>query len=150
MLGRGSSAARRRHDAHPAPAPLYAGECTDTALSLSLVLLTAPPTWSLHRREFTDTALSLSLVLLNSAIDLVSFSGILYSIYPPLFLALVGYALGGTGASVWLGKVRAAGVAWPKRVFLSGWAGHASPAHPSQLFCAWLRPHCIYKMQHTA
>ncbi len=56
-------------------------------------------------RNFTDTALSLALTLLNSLIDLLSFSGILYSIYPPLFLALVTYSVGGTVVSVLLGKV---------------------------------------------
>lgn len=56
-------------------------------------------------RQFTDTALGLSLTILNSLIDLVSFSGILYSIYPPLFAALLTYSVGGTVASVWLGKV---------------------------------------------
>lgn len=54
---------------------------------------------------FTDTALSLSLTLLNAFIDLVSFSGILFSIYPPLFIALVTYSIGGTAASLALGKV---------------------------------------------
>ncbi|GBF88477.1 hypothetical protein Rsub_01190 [Raphidocelis subcapitata] len=55
-------------------------------------------------RTFTDTALSLSLTLLNALVDLVSFSGILYSIYPPLFAALLLYSLGGTAASVALGR----------------------------------------------
>eukprot|EP00877_Chromochloris_zofingiensis_P002340 jgi/Chrzof1/12106/Cz06g21170.t1 len=55
-------------------------------------------------RTFTDTALSLSLTLLNSLIDLVSFSGILYSIYPPLFGALLAYSIGGTLGSIALGK----------------------------------------------
>jgi hypothetical protein len=40
-------------------------------------------------RQFTDTAIGLSMVLLNAGIDLISFSGILYSIYPPLFVALL-------------------------------------------------------------
>jgi hypothetical protein len=57
-------------------------------------------------RNFTDTALGISLVILNSMVDLVSFSGILYSIYPPLFAALLAYSIGGTVGSVWLGKVR--------------------------------------------
>ena len=55
--------------------------------------------------SFTDTALSLSLTLLNALIDLVSFSGILFSIYPPLFIALVTYSIGGTAVSLGLGKV---------------------------------------------
>ncbi len=55
-------------------------------------------------RAFTDTAVSLSVVVLNSIIDLVSFSEILYSIYPPLFVALVVYSVGGTWVSVKLGQ----------------------------------------------
>jgi ABC-type uncharacterized transport system fused permease/ATPase subunit len=58
-------------------------------------------------RQFTDAALGLSLTILNSLIDLVSFSGILYSIYPPLFAALLAYSIGGTLGSIALGKVRA-------------------------------------------
>ena len=57
-------------------------------------------------RQFTDAALGLSLTILNSLIDLVSFSGILYSIYPPLFAALLAYSIGGTLGSIALGKVR--------------------------------------------
>lgn len=56
-------------------------------------------------RQFTDAALGLSLTVLNSLIDLVSFSGILYSIYPPLFAALLAYSIGGTLGSIALGKV---------------------------------------------
>ena len=56
------------------------------------------------RRQFTDTALGLSMTLLNAGIDLISFSGILYSIYPPLFAALLVYSIGGTGASLYLGR----------------------------------------------
>ena len=42
--------------------------------------------------------------LLLAGVDLVSFSGILYSIYPPLFLALLVYSIGGTGTSLFLGR----------------------------------------------
>ncbi|KAF8071082.1 ABCC2 [Scenedesmus sp. PABB004] len=55
-------------------------------------------------RQFTDAALGLSLTVLNSLIDLVSFSGILYSIYPPLFGALLAYSIGGTLGSIALGR----------------------------------------------
>ena len=55
-------------------------------------------------RQFTDSALSLSQTLLNAAIDLVSFSGILYTIYPPLFVVLVVYSVGGTALSLRLGR----------------------------------------------
>lgn len=55
-------------------------------------------------RQFTDTALGFSMTILNSLIDLVSFSEILYSIYPPLFLALLVYSIGGTATSLFLGR----------------------------------------------
>eukprot|EP00892_Ulva_mutabilis_P009083 jgi/Ulvmu1/6547/UM003_0181.1 len=53
---------------------------------------------------FTSTSLSLSFTLLTSLVDLISFSGILFSIYPPLFAALVFYAIGGTVASFYIGR----------------------------------------------
>ncbi|XP_066316943.1 ABC transporter D family member 2, chloroplastic-like isoform X2 [Miscanthus floridulus] len=53
---------------------------------------------------FTGTALAFSLTLFNAAVDLVSFSNILCAIYPPLFIVLVVYSLGGTAISVFLGK----------------------------------------------
>jgi ABC-type uncharacterized transport system fused permease/ATPase subunit len=55
--------------------------------------------------SFTGTALSFALALFNATIDLVSFSGILFGIYPPLFLVLIVYAIGGTAISVAIGKV---------------------------------------------
>ncbi|MCD7456414.1 Canalicular multispecific organic anion transporter 1 [Datura stramonium] len=54
--------------------------------------------------SFTGTALSFSLTLFNAAIDLISFSNILYGIYPPLFVVLLAYSLGGTAISVFLGR----------------------------------------------
>lgn len=54
---------------------------------------------------FTGTALSFSLTLFNAAVDLISFSNILFGIYPPLFVVLIAYSLGGTVISVFLGKV---------------------------------------------
>ena len=54
--------------------------------------------------QFTDGTLALGLTLLSAAVDLVSFTGILYSIYPPLFLAVVVYAAGGTAVSLYLGR----------------------------------------------
>eukprot|EP00798_Chlamydomonas_sp_ICE-L_P008066 gene8066-1307_t len=53
---------------------------------------------------FTETAVGLALTLLNAAVDLITFSGILYSIYPPLFLALIVYSVGGTAASLYIGR----------------------------------------------
>ncbi|OAY71006.1 ABC transporter D family member 2, chloroplastic [Ananas comosus] len=54
--------------------------------------------------SFTGTALAFSLTLFNAAVDLISFSNILYGIYPPLFVVLLVYSLGGTAISVFLGK----------------------------------------------
>ncbi|KAK9070614.1 hypothetical protein SSX86_011016 [Deinandra increscens subsp. villosa] len=54
--------------------------------------------------SFTGTSLSLSITLFNAVIDLISFSNILFSIYPPLFGVLLIYSLGGTAISVYLGK----------------------------------------------
>jgi len=56
--------------------------------------------------SFTGTALSFSLTLVNATIDLISFSNILFTIYPPLFLVLLLYSFGGTAISVFLGKVQ--------------------------------------------
>ncbi|KAL8046086.1 hypothetical protein ABFX02_08G156100 [Erythranthe guttata] len=53
---------------------------------------------------FTGTALAFSLTFFNATVDLISFSNILYGIYPPLFLILLGYSLGGTAISVFLGR----------------------------------------------
>ncbi|KAI3943064.1 hypothetical protein MKW92_015978 [Papaver armeniacum] len=53
---------------------------------------------------FTGTALSFSLTLFSTAVDLVSFSNILLGIYPPLFVILIVYSLGGTAISVFLGR----------------------------------------------
>ncbi|CAB4307287.1 unnamed protein product [Prunus armeniaca] len=54
--------------------------------------------------SFTGTALSFSLTLFNSVIDLISFSNILFGIYPPLFVVLLVYSIGGTAISVYLGR----------------------------------------------
>ncbi|KAF3448823.1 hypothetical protein FNV43_RR09536 [Rhamnella rubrinervis] len=54
--------------------------------------------------SFTGTALAFSLTLFNAAVDLVSFSNILFGIYPPLFVVLLVYSIGGTAISVFLGR----------------------------------------------
>ncbi|GAB2276373.1 Canalicular multispecific organic anion transporter 1 [Dionaea muscipula] len=54
--------------------------------------------------SFTGTALSFSLALFNAVVDLISFSNILYGIYPPLFIVLLVYSIGGTAISIFLGK----------------------------------------------
>lgn len=84
---------------------LLADNCFPAPASIAPVPLLPSFHSSLPCSTFTDTAMALSLTLLNALIDLVSFSGILYSIYPPLFAALLIYSLGGTAASVALGKV---------------------------------------------
>lgn len=56
--------------------------------------------------NFTASSLGLSFTFLTSIVDLVSFSGILFSIYPPLFIALGVYAVGGTVAAFYIGRVR--------------------------------------------
>ncbi|KAL2644635.1 hypothetical protein R1flu_012222 [Riccia fluitans] len=53
---------------------------------------------------FTATSLVFALAIFNAVIDLISFSGILYGIYPPLFGVLIVYSIGGTALSVALGK----------------------------------------------
>lgn len=54
--------------------------------------------------SFTTESLALFLTLLVSAIDLVSFSAILFSIYPYLFAVLLAYASTGTYLTAVLGK----------------------------------------------
>ncbi|KAL2330942.1 hypothetical protein Fmac_018523 [Flemingia macrophylla] len=54
--------------------------------------------------SFTGTSLAFSLTLFNAAVDLISFSNILYGIYPPLFVVLLIYSIGGTAISVFLGR----------------------------------------------
>jgi putative ATP-binding cassette transporter len=53
---------------------------------------------------FTNGALSYLLTVLGSIVTLVSFAGILWSIYPPLMVVLIFYAIAGTIATIWFGK----------------------------------------------
>jgi vitamin B12/bleomycin/antimicrobial peptide transport system ATP-binding/permease protein len=55
-------------------------------------------------KSFTSFSLQLFLTVVTSIIDLVSFSFILYSIYPQLFIAILAYAAFGTATTTWLGK----------------------------------------------
>jgi len=55
-------------------------------------------------QSFTSFSLQLFLTIISTIIDLVSFSLILYSIYPQLFIAIVAYASFGTITTTWLGK----------------------------------------------
>ncbi|CAD7699045.1 unnamed protein product [Ostreobium quekettii] len=59
---------------------------------------------SIDIKVFTESTLVFALTLLNALVDLVSFSGILFSIYPPLFIALLVYSVGGTAVSIGLGQ----------------------------------------------
>ncbi|CAN6689141.1 unnamed protein product [Malus baccata var. baccata] len=54
--------------------------------------------------SFTGTALSFTVTIFDAVIDLISFSNILFSIYPPLFAVLFVYSIGGTAISIYLGK----------------------------------------------
>jgi len=55
-------------------------------------------------RAFTTTALSFTLILLNSLLAVVSFSGVLWTISPPLFGVAVGYAALGTLMTILMGR----------------------------------------------
>ncbi|CAB9519932.1 D family member 2, chloroplastic [Seminavis robusta] len=55
--------------------------------------------------SFTGYSLQLFITIVTSLIDLVSFSFILYSIYPQLFGAIIIYSVFGTIVTAWLGKV---------------------------------------------
>jgi putative ATP-binding cassette transporter len=55
-------------------------------------------------RAFSTTTLSFTLIVLNSALAAVSFSGVLWTISPPLFFVAVGYAALGTLMSFLLGR----------------------------------------------
>ena len=56
-------------------------------------------------RSFTEFSLTFFLTLVTSFIDLVSFSFILFSIMPSLFLAIFGFATLGTFLTICVGKV---------------------------------------------
>jgi len=55
-------------------------------------------------RSFTRSSLSFALSILMSILDLVSFSAILFSIYPSLFIVLIAYATVGTAVTTVIGK----------------------------------------------
>lgn len=55
-------------------------------------------------RVFTTTILAILLIVLNAIINLVLFAGVLWSITPMLFLSAVGYAIGGTFFTLFLGR----------------------------------------------
>ena len=53
---------------------------------------------------FTRVSLDFAITIMTSVIDLISFSGILYSIYPDLFYVIFVYAAFGSATTVALGK----------------------------------------------
>ena len=55
-------------------------------------------------RAFTVTTLSFVLMVLNATFGIIAFSGVLWSISPPLFLIAVGYAVAGSLFTVLLGR----------------------------------------------
>ena len=55
---------------------------------------------------FTKVSLDFFISVLTAVIDLASFSGILYSIYPSLFYAIFAYATFGSLTTVYLGRTR--------------------------------------------
>ena len=55
-------------------------------------------------RAFTTTTLSFSLLIINGTLTALSFSGVLWTISPLLFMVAVAYALCGTLLTVWLGR----------------------------------------------
>src|SRR5579871_113519 len=55
-------------------------------------------------RAFTATTLSFTLMALNSALTIFAFSGVLWTISPPLFGVAVLYAAAGSLFTFWLGR----------------------------------------------
>ena len=54
--------------------------------------------------EFTSTSLDFFFIVLDAVINLLSFSAVLFEIYPLLFVAIILYALMGTTVSLLLGR----------------------------------------------
>lgn len=55
-------------------------------------------------RQLTTTTLSFLLMVLNGTMTVISFSGVLWSISPKLFLVAVLYAVAGSALTIWLGR----------------------------------------------
>ena len=55
-------------------------------------------------RTFTATTLSFTLMFMNGALAVLSFSGVLWTISPFLFVVALGYAVIGTLATIYLGR----------------------------------------------
>lgn len=55
-------------------------------------------------RQLTTSTLSFVLMMLNGTMTVFSFSGVLWSISPKLFVIAVLYALAGSALTIWLGR----------------------------------------------
>ncbi len=55
-------------------------------------------------RQLTTTTLSFVLMVANGSLTILSFSGVLWSISPWLFMVAVGYAAVGSALTIWLGR----------------------------------------------
>jgi putative ATP-binding cassette transporter len=55
-------------------------------------------------RQLTTTTLSFVLMMLNASLTVLSFSGVLWTISPTLFLVAVVYASTGSLVTIWLGR----------------------------------------------
>lgn len=55
-------------------------------------------------KQLTTTTLSFLLMILNGTMTALSFSGVLWSISPTLFVVAVLYAAAGSGLTIWLGR----------------------------------------------
>jgi len=55
-------------------------------------------------KQLTTTTLSFVLMMINGTLTVLSFSGVLWTISPRLFLIAVVYAIAGSGLAIWLGK----------------------------------------------
>lgn len=55
-------------------------------------------------KAFTTTTISFALLFIGGVFSAISFSGVLWSINPILFLVAVGYAIAGTFSTIFLGK----------------------------------------------
>ncbi len=55
-------------------------------------------------RQLTTTTLSFLLMILNGSLAAISFSGVLWTISPVLFMTAVLYAAAGSALTIWLGR----------------------------------------------
>lgn len=55
-------------------------------------------------RQLTTTTLSFMLMVLNGTMTVLSFSGVLWTISPKLFMVAVLYAVAGSALTIWLGR----------------------------------------------